>query len=123
VDLETDGVIQDVNTSGCAGPGTLDKRHGPGQVRIVTYGDGATNAIYDDLFLVNPAGPALDGTKALVAAYNASGDPRLGEDQGLGGRGGVFAGRRRFLQLGRHQGEPQDREAQRRQGLDACTVY
>jgi hypothetical protein len=51
--------------------------HGPGQVRIVTYGDGATNAIYDDLFLVNPAGAALDGTKALIAAYNASGDPRL----------------------------------------------
>ncbi len=50
--------------------------HGQGQVRIVTYGDGATNAMHD-LFLVNPAGPALDGTKALIAAYNASGDPRL----------------------------------------------
>ncbi len=50
--------------------------YGPGQIRIVTYGDGATNAKHD-LFLVNPAGPALDGTKALIAAYNASGDPRL----------------------------------------------
>jgi len=50
--------------------------HGAGQVRLVTYGDGATNAMHD-LFLVNPAGAALDGTKALVAAYNASGDPRL----------------------------------------------
>jgi len=50
--------------------------HGPGQVRIVTYGDGATNAMHD-LFLVNPAGPAIDGTMALVAAYNASGDLRL----------------------------------------------
>ncbi len=49
---------------------------GRGQVRLVTYGDGATNAMHD-LFLVNPAGAALDGTKALVAAYNASGDPRL----------------------------------------------
>lgn len=50
--------------------------YGRGQVRLVTYGDGATNAKHD-LFLVNPAGAALDGTKALVAAYNASGDPRL----------------------------------------------
>jgi len=50
--------------------------HGPGQVRVATYGDGATNAKHD-LFLVNPAGPALDITKALIAAYNASGDPRL----------------------------------------------
>ena len=50
--------------------------HGAGQVRLVTYGDGATNAMHD-LFLVNPAGAAIDGTKALVAAYNASGDARL----------------------------------------------
>jgi len=50
--------------------------YGAGQVRLVTYGDGATNAMHD-LFLVNPAGAAIDGTKALVAAYNASGDPRL----------------------------------------------
>jgi len=50
--------------------------HGPGQVRLATYGDGATNAKHD-LFLVNPAAAAIDGTNALVAAYNASGDPRL----------------------------------------------
>ncbi|MBM4019356.1 MAG: hypothetical protein FJ288_13715 [Planctomycetes bacterium] len=50
--------------------------YGAGQVRLVTYGDGATNA-KQDLFLVNPAGAAIDGTKALVAAYDASGDPRL----------------------------------------------
>ena len=50
--------------------------YGPGQIRVVTYGDGATNA-NGDLFLVNPAGPALDCTNALIAAYNASGDPRL----------------------------------------------
>lgn len=50
--------------------------YGRGQIRLVTYGDGATNAKHD-LFLVNPAGAALDGTKALIAAYNASGDPRL----------------------------------------------
>ncbi len=49
---------------------------GRGQIRVATYGDGATNAKHD-LFLVNPAGPAIDGTRALVAAYNASGDPRL----------------------------------------------
>jgi len=50
--------------------------YGPGQIRVATYGDGATNAKHD-LFLVNPAGPALDATKALIAAYNASGDPCL----------------------------------------------
>ena len=50
--------------------------YGPGQIRVATYGDGATNAKHD-LFLVNPAGAALDITKALIAAYNASGDPRL----------------------------------------------
>ncbi|MHC4917187.1 MAG: heparinase II/III domain-containing protein, partial [Planctomycetota bacterium] len=50
--------------------------HGRGQIRVATYGDGATNAKHD-LFLVNPAGAALDCTKALIAAYNASGDPRL----------------------------------------------
>ena len=32
--------------------------HGPGQVRVVTFADGATDARYDDLFLVNPAGRA-----------------------------------------------------------------
>ena len=50
--------------------------YGPGQIRVATYGDGATNA-NGDLFLVNPAGPALDITQALIAAYNTSGDPRL----------------------------------------------
>jgi hypothetical protein len=50
--------------------------YGPGQIRVVTYGDGATNAKHD-LFLVNPAGPALDSTNALIAAYNASGGPSL----------------------------------------------
>ena len=43
---------------------------------MATYGDGATNAS-NDLFLVNPAGPAIDATRALIAAYNASADPRL----------------------------------------------
>jgi hypothetical protein len=50
--------------------------HGAGQIRVATYGDGATNA-NNDLFLVNPAGPAIDITNALIAAYSASGDPRL----------------------------------------------
>jgi len=50
--------------------------HGAGQIRVATYGDGATNA-NNDLFLANPAGPAIDTTQALIAAYNASGDPRL----------------------------------------------
>jgi hypothetical protein len=48
---------------------------GAGQVRVATYGDGATNA-KGDLFLVNPAGDGLNAAKALAAAYNASGDPR-----------------------------------------------
>ena len=46
--------------------------YGPGQIRVVTYGDGASNA-NGDLFLVNPAGPAIDSSAALIAAYNASG--------------------------------------------------
>jgi len=50
--------------------------YGAGQIRVATYGDGATNT-NGDLFLVNPAGPGIDITKALIAAYNASGDPRL----------------------------------------------
>ena len=50
--------------------------HGAVQIRVATYGDGATNAS-NDLFLVNPAGPAIDATTALMAAYNASGDPCL----------------------------------------------
>jgi len=56
--------------------------YGRGQVRVATYGDGATNAKHD-LFLVNPAGPALDITKALIAAYDASGDPRLAPFVGM----------------------------------------
>jgi hypothetical protein len=52
--------------------------HGAGQVRVATYGDGATNA-RGDLFLANPAGSeggdwVLD--KALAAAYLASADSR-----------------------------------------------
>jgi hypothetical protein len=51
---------------------------GAGQVRVATYGDGATNA-KGDLFLTNPAGEeggdwVLD--KALSAAYLASADTR-----------------------------------------------
>jgi len=49
--------------------------HGAGQVRVATYGDGATNA-RGDLFLVNPAGDGLNAEKALAAAYNVSADPR-----------------------------------------------
>ena len=49
--------------------------HGAGQVRVATYGDGATNAD-GDLFLVNPAGSGLNAEKALIAAYNASANPR-----------------------------------------------
>jgi hypothetical protein len=50
--------------------------HGPGQIRVVTYGDGATFA-GGDLFLANPGGPGIDMAPALVAAYDVSGDPRL----------------------------------------------
>jgi len=50
--------------------------HGPGQIRVVTYGDGATSAS-GDLFLANLAGPGIDMARALVAAYDTSGDPRL----------------------------------------------
>jgi hypothetical protein len=49
--------------------------HGAGQLRVATYGDGATST-GGDLFLVNPAGAGLNGEKALIAAYNTSGDPR-----------------------------------------------
>jgi len=49
---------------------------GVGQIRVVTYGDGATHA-NGDLFLANPAGPAISFAEALTAAYNVSGDPRL----------------------------------------------
>ena len=50
---------------------------GPGQIRVATYGDGATSAD-GDLFLVNPAGPALNLHQELAEAYAASGDPRYG---------------------------------------------
>ncbi len=49
--------------------------HGAGQVRVATYGDGATSP-GGDLFLANPAGDGLNAEKALIAAYSASGDPR-----------------------------------------------
>jgi hypothetical protein len=49
--------------------------HGKGQVRVATYGDGATNA-QGDLFLVNPAGAGLNAQDALVAAHDVSGDAR-----------------------------------------------
>jgi hypothetical protein len=50
--------------------------HGPGQIRVVTYGDGATSA-HGDMFLANLAGPGIDMAQALIAAYDVSGDPRL----------------------------------------------
>jgi len=50
--------------------------HGPGQIRVVTYGDGSSNA-NGDLFLANPAGPGIDMAQALVAVYDVSGDPHL----------------------------------------------
>ena len=49
--------------------------HGAGQIRVATYGDGATSP-GGDLFLVNPAGDGLNAEKAFIAAYNASGDAR-----------------------------------------------
>ncbi len=51
---------------------------GAGQVRVATYGDGATNA-KGDLFLVNPAGNEGGDwvlEKALASSYLASADPR-----------------------------------------------
>jgi hypothetical protein len=52
---------------------------GTGQIRVATYGDGSTNA-EGDLILVNPA--VAEGNlvmhEALIAAYNASRDPRYG---------------------------------------------
>lgn len=51
--------------------------HGPGQIRVATYGDGATNA-KGDLFLVNPANAKKwDMHEALITSYNTSGDPGL----------------------------------------------
>jgi len=53
--------------------------YGPGQIRVANYGDGSTNAM-GDLILVNPA--AAEGNvvihEPLIAAYNASADPRYG---------------------------------------------
>ena len=53
--------------------------YGPGQIRVANYGDGSTNAM-GDLILVNPA--ATEGNvvmhEPLIAAYNASRDPRYG---------------------------------------------
>lgn len=50
--------------------------HGPGQVRVATYGDGATNAKGKDLFLVNPAEKSLNMHEALTAVWRVSGEPR-----------------------------------------------
>ena len=49
--------------------------HGGGQIRVATYGDGATSA-EGDLYLVNPAGPGLHLHDELAAAFAVSGDPR-----------------------------------------------
>ncbi|MBP1735718.1 MAG: hypothetical protein H6Q53_2005, partial [Deltaproteobacteria bacterium] len=49
--------------------------HGKGQIRVVTYGDGATNP-NGDLFLANPAGAGLNMADELAAAYAVSGDLR-----------------------------------------------
>jgi len=49
--------------------------HGPGQIRVVTYGDGATGANGKDLFLVNPADKSLHVYEALGAAWRATGEP------------------------------------------------
>jgi hypothetical protein len=53
--------------------------YGPGQIRVANYGDGSTNPM-GDLFLVNPAAPTGNVVMhdALIAAYNASRDPRYG---------------------------------------------
>jgi hypothetical protein len=48
---------------------------GQGQIRVATYGDGATNPM-GDLFLANPAGPGLQLHEELAEAYDLSGDPR-----------------------------------------------
>src|SRR5262245_50884738 len=46
---------------------------GEGQIRVATYGDGATGPS-GDLFLVNPAGPGSNMHEELAEAYNLSGD-------------------------------------------------
>ena len=52
--------------------------YGDGQIRVATYGDGATSA-NGDLFLVNPAGPGLNMHEELAEAYSVSGDPRYAQ--------------------------------------------
>jgi len=53
--------------------------YGVGQIRVANYGDGSTNPD-GDLILVNPAAPKgnIVMHDALIAAYNASRDPRYG---------------------------------------------
>jgi hypothetical protein len=53
--------------------------YGPGQIRVANYGDGSTNAM-GDLILANPAAAAgnIVMHEPLIAAYNASRDPRYG---------------------------------------------
>ena len=50
---------------------------GQGQIRVATYGDGATSAA-GDLFLVNPAGPGANMHQELAEAYGLSGDEQYG---------------------------------------------
>ena len=52
--------------------------YGEGQIRVATFGDGATGA-NGDLFLVNPAGPGLNMHEELVEAYNVSDDLRYAQ--------------------------------------------
>ena len=52
--------------------------YGEGQIRVATYGDGATGA-NGDLFLVNPAGPGLNLHDELAEAYNISDDLRYAQ--------------------------------------------
>jgi len=49
--------------------------HGPGQIRVATYGDGATGANGKDLFLVNPADKGLNAHEALGASWRTAGAP------------------------------------------------
>jgi len=57
--------------------------HGPGQIRVATYGDGATHA-GGDLYLVNPAEGYLNMAQGLIASYQTSrGDPRLAAFVGM----------------------------------------
>ncbi len=56
--------------------------YGRGQVRVATYGDGATSP-GGDLFLANPAGKGLNAEKAMIAAFAASSDERCAALIGL----------------------------------------